>query len=273
MKTLRIAFYGKGGIGKSTIASNLAAAYAVLGKSVLLIGCDPKSDSCTNIMGRKIDSVLDILHTSKSIVQRSDIIHYGFRNIACIECGGPRAGMGCAGLGITATINELHRLHIYDESWDIIIYDVLGDVVCGGFSVPIRKKLIDKMFIVTSDEYMSLYACNNLLKSVNSFSKTNTSFFAGLIYNARNNCPNLRIREEFSLKTNTSVVASIPYLSLLQQAEWERKTLFEKYPDADATVYFIELARKILSQKSDSMPLPLDEETFEQLLPLLNTQK
>lgn len=266
MKTLRIAFYGKGGIGKSTIASNLAAAYALLGKKVLLIGCDPKSDSCINIMGKKIKTVLEALDSSENCLKKSDILQYGFGNVACIECGGPQAGVGCAGLGITATINELTRLNILDKAWDVILYDVLGDVVCGGFSVPIRKKFIDKMFIVTSAEYMSLYACNNLLKSVITFSKTNHSFFGGLIYNERSNHPKDNIFDTFVAKTNTLVMAKIPYIPSLQKAEWEHKTLFEKYPNEVQGKHFKDLAEQILHRNSAPMPVPLDDEDFEELL-------
>lgn len=265
METLRIAFYGKGGIGKSTIAAHTAAAFALQGKKVLFIGCDPKADSSRTIVGRKIKSVLECMMYYQRPLQKEDIVQYGFAEIACIECGGPSAGKGCAGLGITATLKELNRLKIFEEKWDIIIYDVLGDVVCGGFSVPIRDGLIDRMFIVTSEEYMSLYASNNLLKSVENFSSHREPFFGGFIYNAKDFNTKSKIMEVFAEKVNSKVLISIPYISIIKRAEWEGKTLLQKDPKAKEIELFVSLTRRILEEGVPSLPKAIDDEGMEAL--------
>ena len=136
---LKIAIYGKGGIGKSTISSNLSAIISKSGKKVLHVGCDPKGDSTRNLMGKKIPTVISILK-EKNNLNREDIIYEGFNGIECVETGGPEAGIGCAGRGIITTMEELEDLEVFDEERDVIVYDVLGDVVCGGFAVPMREK-------------------------------------------------------------------------------------------------------------------------------------
>ena len=149
----RIAFYGKGGIGKSTIAANVSALLAKKGMKVLHIGCDPKADSARILQSGRIPSVLELLEEKESL-SRAEIIHTGKNGVQCVECGGPEAGCGCAGLGITTAMEEMEKLGVFQENWDVIVYDVLGDVVCGGFSVPMRKHYADKVFVVTSADYM-----------------------------------------------------------------------------------------------------------------------
>lgn len=259
-KTIRIAFYGKGGIGKSTIATNVAAAFAELGKKVLFIGCDPKGDSTKSLVHKRIPSVLGCLLEGESALTREQIVHEGFNKIACIETGGPEAGVGCAGLGITTTIDEIQRLGLFDEKWDVQIYDVLGDVVCGGFSVPMRKALIDRVFVVTSEEYMSLYACNNLLKSIAHFSKNRAAFLGGVIYNPKRVEYGQERISAFASSTKSPLIMTIPYLSEVQEAEWHQKTVIEYNKASEASGIFMKLAGEIMLSEACSVPEPLSDE-------------
>ena len=181
MKTCRIAFYGKGGIGKSTIASNISALLAMQGKKVLHIGCDPKADSTRLLCKKRIRTVLEVLE-EKENPEREELIHRTESGVWCVESGGPEAGSGCAGLGIVTAMRELERLGILEEEWDAVVYDVLGDVVCGGFSVPMREGYVDKVYIVSSSDFMSLYAANNILKGVARYSDER-NLFGGFVFN------------------------------------------------------------------------------------------
>ena len=156
MKIRRVAFYGKGGIGKSTIASNVSALLAMQGKKVLHIGCDPKADSTRLLCKERIKTVLEVLEEN-DCPKREDLVHRSESGVWCVESGGPEAGNGCAGMGIITAMKELERLGVFEEDWDVVIYDVLGDVVCGGFSVPMRQRYVDRVYIVSSADFMSLY--------------------------------------------------------------------------------------------------------------------
>ena len=167
---LRIAFYGKGGIGKSTVAAHLSAAFARTGKRVLHIGCDPKADSTRCLTSGRIPTVLETLGRSEELLAREQLVFPGAFGVSCVEAGGPQAGAGCAGLGITAMADELNRLGILEEPWDVVVYDVLGDVVCGGFAVPMRKHFVDRVYLITSADFMALYAANNIMRGVARYS-------------------------------------------------------------------------------------------------------
>ena len=185
---VKIAIYGKGGIGKSTTTSNLSAALSELGYRVMQIGCDPKSDSVKNLMGgRKIPTVLDKLRESVSDVALKDIVFEGFGGVLCVEAGGPTPGIGCAGRGIITAFEKLEELDAYEiYKPDIVLYDVLGDVVCGGFAMPIRQGYADHVFIVTSGEMMALYAASNIAQAVKNFGSRGYARYAGVILNSRN---------------------------------------------------------------------------------------
>lgn len=167
----QIAIYGKGGIGKSTISANVSAALAAFNKKILQVGCDPKHDSTRLLMnGREVTTVLDYLKgTEPNDYNLADILFNGYRNVACVEAGGPEPGVGCAGRGILSTFKLLDDLGVKEMNFDYTIYDVLGDVVCGGFAVPIRREYADEIYVVTSGEYMSIYAANNILKGIKNY--------------------------------------------------------------------------------------------------------
>lgn len=208
---IRIAFYGKGGIGKSTIASNMAISCARKGMKVLFIGCDPKADSTRAIMGKRIPTVLDVVEKNIDSFSISEIMFKGQYGIYCIEAGGPEAGSGCAGLGITLMQTELERLDVFQESWDVIIYDVLGDVVCGGFAVPIRKNFVDKVVVVSSSELMSVYAANNILKCVKASFPLKSPLLGGIILNKYLTEKDINIIKNFADKTNSRIIGKITY--------------------------------------------------------------
>lgn len=166
-----IALYGKGGIGKSTISANISAALAQRGKRILQIGCDPKHDSTRLLLhGELIETVLSYMkRTPPDQYRLHDVVYEGVYGIHCVEAGGPEPGVGCAGRGILTTFEMLERLHIKDYCYDSIIYDVLGDVVCGGFAVPLRREYADRVYIITSGEFMSIYAANNILRGLKNY--------------------------------------------------------------------------------------------------------
>ncbi|WP_028308834.1 nitrogenase iron protein NifH [Desulfitibacter alkalitolerans] len=263
-KNLKIAFYGKGGIGKSTIAANLSAAFSKLGLKVLHIGCDPKGDSTRNLTGSKIPSVLKVIQEKGTEIEEKDIIHSGFNGVACIEAGGPEAGIGCAGMGITTMAEELNHLGIVNKPWDVIVYDVLGDVVCGGFSVPMREKFVDAVYIVSSSEFMSIYAANNIMKGVRRFSTGERNLFGGIIHNRRNENSKDEIVRYFAEKSNTQVLDDIPFCNEIVFSELEGKTVVEKFPGSKACKTFMNLAKRIKENLNYSIPRAMEDIELEQ---------
>lgn len=263
MKTIRIAFYGKGGIGKSTIASNVSAVLASEGKKVLHIGCDPKADSTRGLTGKRIPSVLDQLNQKDDFLVRDDVLFTGVNGVQCLEAGGPQAGCGCAGLGITAALDELERMEIFDESWDVIVYDVLGDVVCGGFSVPMRQHYADQVYIVTSPDFMSVYAANNILKGIRHYSTEENSLLGGLILNHVKDEGDIRIGERFSAVTGAPIKAVIRESSEMRIAEFQRRLFTQEFPEGMNTSALKKFAKKLSPHKAESRFQGLDAEEME----------
>jgi Ni-sirohydrochlorin a,c-diamide reductive cyclase subunit CfbC len=253
----RIAIYGKGGIGKSTIVSNLAAAYSSNNK-VLVIGCDPKSDTTRTLIGKRIPTILDIVRTKKDTVQ-DDILFTGYGNVKCVESGGPEPGVGCAGRGVIVAMKLLDDLEVFAQEPEIIIYDVLGDVVCGGFAVPLREDFADEVYIVTSGEYMALYAANNICKGI----KKLKSNLGGIICNCRGINREVEIVEEFASRVGTQVIGVIPQSELVQKSEIEAKTVIEKYPKSEQSQKYLKLASAIQKNQKFVLPEPMEVEEFE----------
>lgn len=258
----KIAFYGKGGIGKSTVSANVAAAMAERGLKVLLIGCDPKADSARTLMGRKIPSVLKMLQEKKE-PGPAELLFTGYAGVVCVESGGPKAGVGCAGRGIITALEELEYQGVFEQTWDAVIYDVLGDVVCGGFSAPMRDGYVDEVYIVTSSEFMSLYAANNILHSVEHFREGSGLSFGGLIHNHRSGFSGLNAAERYAAKVGADVCGELACFNEIMAAELQAKTVLEAFPASAAAGSFRKLAGDILSLRKPRQPQALDDEAME----------
>ncbi len=261
----RIAFYGKGGIGKSTVSANVAAAMAEQGLRVLLIGCDPKADSSRTLLGRKIPSVLQVLQEN-SEPGLTSLLFTGYAGVTCVESGGPKAGVGCAGRGIITALEELKYHKVFEQSWDIIIYDVLGDVVCGGFSVPMRDGFVDEVYIVTSSEFMSLYAANNILHSVGHFRESSDLSFGGLIHNHRSSFIDRNAAGRYAVQVGARICGEIPCFDEIIAAELQAKTVLEAFPASAASGSFRKLAESILSLSDPPQPKALEDDQMEDFI-------
>ena len=250
----RIAIYGKGGIGKSTTTSNLSAALSTMGYKVMQVGCDPKSDSVKNLMGgKKIVTVLDRLREDEEAeLHLDDIVFRGFNGVLCVEAGGPTPGIGCAGRGIITAFDKLEELGAYTTYRpDIVFYDVLGDVVCGGFAMPIRNGYARDVFIVTSGEMMSLYAASNIAHAISNFGSRGYARYSGVILNSRNVENELETVNEALKEIGGSVVSVIPRDGVVQQAEDQGKTVIEAFPESHQADCYRKLAEEILARSED----------------------
>ena len=246
----KIAIYGKGGIGKSTVVSNMSASLAAEGLTVMQIGCDPKSDSTRTLMGGvRIPTVLETMR-DKDEVSLEDIVLKSESGVYCVESGGPVPGVGCAGRGIITAFEKLEELEAYElYQPDVIFYDVLGDVVCGGFAMPIRGGYADKVCIVTSGEMMSLYAATNISHAVKSFGKRGYATLGGLIYNAKGIENEDELVRKAAEEIDTRVIMKIPRDPMIQKAEELGKTVVEAFPDCEVSKIFGALAKKLLEEE------------------------
>lgn len=246
---LKIAIYGKGGIGKSTVTSHLAAAFATLGKRVIQIGCDPKADSTINLLGgRPLRPVMNYLREEDEEPESiEEIAKVGFGGVLCIETGGPTPGLGCAGRGIIATFQLLEDLELF-ETWkpDVVLYDVLGDVVCGGFAAPIREGYAEHVLIVTSGEKMALYAANNIASAVENFEDRSYARIRGIILNHRNVVGEDEKVRAFADKRGLEIVGEIPRSDEITRFEDLGMTTVEGDPTLPVNRTFIELAQKLM---------------------------
>ena len=249
---LKIAVYGKGGIGKSTMTSHLSAAFATLGKRVIQIGCDPKADSTISLLhGEPLKPVMEYLREDQEPQSIEEISKVGFGNILCIETGGPTPGLGCAGRGIIATFNLLEDLDLFEEYQpDVVMYDVLGDVVCGGFAAPIREGYANDVIIVTSGEKMALYAANNIQRSVKNFADRGYAQVKGILLNQRNVENETEKVEAFAQENDLKIIGEIPRSNDINRYEEMGMTTIEGDINLEVSQKFIELAKKLLEDES-----------------------
>jgi len=261
------ALYGKGGIGKSTTSANLSAALVNQGLSVMQIGCDPKRDSTRMLMkGVLIPTVLDLIRErGEENLSLSDVVFTGYRGVRCVEAGGPEPGVGCAGRGIIATFQLLEKLSAFGE--DVIVYDVLGDVVCGGFAMPMRKGYAQEIYLVTSGELMSLYAANNICKAIARISQNvkQVCRLGGVICNSRNLPDEEQLVSAFASRVGSKIIAYIPRDGLVQHAELHNQTVIEYAPESDLAARYISLAQAIMTNKDFVIPTPLEIEDLEKI--------
>ena len=265
----KVAIYGKGGIGKSTTTQNTVAGLAEMGKKVMVVGCDPKADSTRLLLGGLAQrSVLDTLREEGEDVELADIRRSGYGDTYCTESGGPEPGVGCAGRGIITSINLLEQLGAYseDQNLDYVFYDVLGDVVCGGFAMPIREGKAEEIYIVCSGEMMAMYAANNICKGIVKFAEAGVVRLGGLICNSRK-CDNEReMIMELAKQLGTQMIHFVPRDNMVQKAEINRKTVIDYDPTNPQADEYRKLARAIDGNDMFVIPKPLSIERLEKLL-------
>jgi len=244
---IKIAVYGKGGIGKSTTVSNIAAVFASEGLRVMQIGCDPKADSTVLLRhGEKVETVLDLVRTKKDNFTLEDIVKEGFDGVCCVEAGGPSPGLGCAGRGIIAALETLEKKGAYEKYCpDVVIYDVLGDVVCGGFSMPMRNGYADKVFIITSGENMAIHAAANIAMAVDNFKNRGYAQLGGIILNRRDVPREEEKVAELADDFHTKVIGTLSHSEQVALAEEQGMTLMECYPESAMAEEYRTIARKM----------------------------
>jgi nitrogenase iron protein NifH len=263
----QVAIYGKGGIGKSTTTQNLTAGLAELGKKIMVVGCDPKADSTRLLLGGLAQkTVLDTLREEGEDIDLDYIMKDGFKNIKCVESGGPEPGVGCAGRGIITSIGMLERLGAYTPDLDYVFYDVLGDVVCGGFAMPIREGKAQEIYIVASGEMMALYAANNISKGIRKYAKTGGVRLGGIICNSRKVDKELDLLEAFAKELGSQLIHFVPRDNMVQRAEIHKQTVIEFDAEADQASEYRELAKKIDENKMFVIPKPMTQERLEEIL-------
>jgi nitrogenase iron protein NifH len=270
MAALRqIAFYGKGGIGKSTTSQNTLAALAEDGHRILIVGCDPKADSTRLILHAKAqDTILSLAAAAGSVedLELEDVMKVGYRDIRCVESGGPEPGVGCAGRGVITSINFLEENGAYEDI-DYVSYDVLGDVVCGGFAMPIRENKAQEIYIVMSGEMMAMYAGNNISKGILKYANSGGVRLGGLVCNERQTDKELELAEALAEKLGTKLIYFVPRDNIVQHAELRRMTVIEYAPDSAQAQHYRNLAKKVhANQGQGIIPTPITMDELEDML-------
>lgn len=263
----QIAIYGKGGIGKSTTTQNLTAGLVEHGKKVMVVGCDPKADSTRLLLGGLAQkTVLDTIRDEGEDISLDRIMRTGFGGTRCVESGGPEPGVGCAGRGIITSINMLENLGAYTDDLDYVFYDVLGDVVCGGFAMPIREGKAKEIYIVASGEMMALYAANNIAKGIQRYARTGGVRLGGIICNSRNVDRELDLLRAFANELGTKLLYFVPRNNIVQRAEINKKTVIEYKPDSDQAGEYRNLAKAVIENEDFVIPTPMTPERLEEIL-------
>jgi nitrogenase iron protein NifH len=269
MALRQCAIYGKGGIGKSTTTQNLVAALAESGKKVMIVGCDPKSDSTRLILHAKAqNTIMQLASEAGSVedLELEDVLKMGYGNVKCVESGGPEPGVGCAGRGVITSINFLEEEGAYDEDLDFVFYDVLGDVVCGGFAMPIRENKAQEIYIVVSGEMMAMYAANNIAKGIVKYANSGSVRLAGLICNSRNTACENELIEALASRLGTHMIHFIPRDNEVQRAEIRRMTVIEYNPSSKQAGEYRTLAQEVNDNKKLVIPTPITMDELEELM-------
>ncbi len=263
----QVAIYGKGGIGKSTTTQNLTAGLAELGKKIMVVGCDPKADSTRLLLGGLAQkTVLDTLRDEGEDIELDDILKVGYGKIKCVESGGPEPGVGCAGRGIITSINMLENLGAYEEDLDYVFYDVLGDVVCGGFAMPIREGKAQEIYIVASGEMMAMYAANNIAKGIQKYANSGGVRLGGIICNSRKVNNEKELLEAFAKELGSQLIHFVPRDNQVQKAEINKKTVIDYSPEATQADEYRTLAKAINENKMFVIPKPMTTDRLEEIL-------
>ncbi|MDP4091333.1 MAG: nitrogenase iron protein [Bacillota bacterium] len=263
----QVAIYGKGGIGKSTTTQNLTAGLAELGKKIMVVGCDPKADSTRLLLGGLAQrTVLDTLRDEGEDIELEDIMKIGFGGIRCVESGGPEPGVGCAGRGIITSINMLENLGAYEADLDYVFYDVLGDVVCGGFAMPIREGKAKEIYIVASGEMMAMYAANNIAKGVQKYANSGGVRLGGIICNSRKVNNEKELLEAFAKELGSQLIHFVPRDNQVQRAEINKKTVIDYSPEAAQAEEYRTLAKAINENDMFVIPKPMTTDRLEEIL-------
>ena len=263
----QIAIYGKGGIGKSTTTQNLTAGLGLMDKKIMVVGCDPKADSTRLLLGGLAQkTVLDTLREEGEEIELDAILKAGFRGIKCVESGGPEPGVGCAGRGIITSISMLEQLGAYTDDLDYVFDDVLGDVVCGGFAMPIREGKAQEIYIVASGEMMALYAANNISKGVQKYANSGGVRLGGIICNSRNVDGEKELVEAFAKELGSQMIYFVPRDNMVQRAEINKKTVLEFDDTAVQADEYRSLAAAIDGNDMFVVPKPMAQDRLEEIL-------
>ncbi|WP_299485619.1 nitrogenase iron protein [Acaryochloris sp. IP29b_bin.137] len=263
----QIAFYGKGGIGKSTTSQNTIAGLADT-QRIMIVGCDPKADSTRLMLHSKAQTTILHLAAERGAVEDleiEEVLLTGYKGVKCVESGGPEPGVGCAGRGIITAINFLEEEGAY-EDLDFVSYDVLGDVVCGGFAMPIREGKAQEIYIVVSGEMMAMYAANNIARGILKYAHSGGVRLGGLICNSRNVDQEVELIEALAEKLGTQMIHFVPRDNIVQHAELRRMTVIEYAPDSKQAEEYRTLARKIEENRNLVIPTPISMDELEELL-------